>query len=131
MVPEQAVQGSRFAPGLFCSVSMLQKQSLPGLFKENEEMDLRFKLTGRRLRRIREARPGFMKCATLVFLVGLSSAPGHQTSFAQQKKTATANTTEAAVSPEEALKLEAVIATDLGVIRFEFRPHKGPPQPQA
>src|SRR5262245_48788021 len=35
------------------------------------------------------------------------------------------------VSPEEATSLEAVITTDLGVIRFEFFPDKAPKHVQA
>ena len=59
----------------------------------------------------------------LVLLPGLS--------FAQppRKKNAPAPGTE--VSLEEASKLEAVITTDLGVIRFEFLPDKAPKHVQA
>ncbi len=63
----------------------------------------------------------------LTFLVVLWLAPVRQQSLAQQKKAAATNpATEATVTPEEAFRLEAVIATDLGVIRFEFRPDKAP-----
>ncbi|HEX8087353.1 MAG TPA: peptidylprolyl isomerase, partial [Blastocatellia bacterium] len=50
-----------------------------------------------------------------------------QPSFAQQKKR-DGQPAEAApaVTPQEAANLEAVIATDLGVIRFEFFPDKAP-----
>ena len=48
-------------------------------------------------------------------------------SFAQQKKRdAQPIQSEAAVRVEEANQLEAVITTDLGVIRFEFLPNKAP-----
>ena len=45
---------------------------------------------------------------------------------AQQKKTAVQPPPEAAVTPEEAAQLEAVIATEMGQIRFEFRADKAP-----
>ncbi|HXG64291.1 MAG TPA: peptidylprolyl isomerase [Blastocatellia bacterium] len=61
--------------------------------------------------------------ATLTLL--LLCAPGSP--VAQQKKRdAQAAETGAAVTPEEAARLEAVITTDLGVIRFEFLPDKAP-----
>src|SRR5215470_8048170 len=47
-------------------------------------------------------------------------------SIAQQKKSAQSNNSASAVTPEEAAQLEAVIKTDLGVIRFEFFPDKAP-----
>ncbi len=47
------------------------------------------------------------------------------TAFAQQKKRdAQPAQSEAIVTAEEAVQLEAVITTDLGVIRFEFFPNK-------
>jgi cyclophilin family peptidyl-prolyl cis-trans isomerase len=49
-------------------------------------------------------------------------------STAQQKKrdTMPAKAQEAAITAEEALKLEAVVTTDLGTFRFEFYPDKAP-----
>jgi cyclophilin family peptidyl-prolyl cis-trans isomerase len=45
----------------------------------------------------------------------------------QQKKRDVQHTpSETAITPEEAAQLEAVITTDLGVIRFEFLPNKAP-----
>jgi cyclophilin family peptidyl-prolyl cis-trans isomerase len=44
----------------------------------------------------------------------------------QKKRDAQPLTPQAVVTPEEAAQLEAVIATDLGVIRFEFFPDKAP-----
>lgn len=48
--------------------------------------------------------------------------------LAQQKKRETQ--TESTVTAEEAAQLEAVITTDLGVIRFEFLPNKAPKHTQ-
>jgi peptidyl-prolyl cis-trans isomerase B (cyclophilin B) len=47
-------------------------------------------------------------------------------SSAQQKKSSVQTPVAATVTPEEATQLEAVIATELGLIRFEFRPDKAP-----
>jgi cyclophilin family peptidyl-prolyl cis-trans isomerase len=51
-----------------------------------------------------------------------------QQASAQQKKreTQSAKAESAVVTPEEALKLEAVVTTDLGAFRFEFFPEKAP-----
>jgi cyclophilin family peptidyl-prolyl cis-trans isomerase len=62
---------------------------------------------------------GFLLCLILI-LPGLATA-----SAAQQKKRDTqASPPDAAVSAEEAARLEAAVTTDLGVIRFEFFPNK-------
>lgn len=61
--------------------------------------------------------------AILMIIAALLSQP----SFAQQKKKDTQPAdTAAVVTPQEAANLEAVITTDLGVIRFEFLPDKAP-----
>jgi cyclophilin family peptidyl-prolyl cis-trans isomerase len=46
--------------------------------------------------------------------------------LAQPPRKKNAPSAEAAVTPEEAAKLEAVIATEMGVIRFEFFPDQAP-----
>jgi cyclophilin family peptidyl-prolyl cis-trans isomerase len=46
--------------------------------------------------------------------------------FAQPARKKNAPPPEAAITPEEAMKLEAVISTDLGEIRFEFFAHTAP-----
>ena len=90
-------------------------------------MNLRFAISGVLALRFSWARFGLLKCAVLTLLVLLLLAPLPQQSLAQQKKTEAANSsTQATVSPEEASTLEAVVATDLGTIRFEFRPDKAP-----
>ncbi|HEV8485876.1 MAG TPA: peptidylprolyl isomerase [Blastocatellia bacterium] len=90
-------------------------------------MNLRFELAGVLKRRLSRPSIRFLKCVALTFLVVLWLAPLRQHALAQQKKSAATNaSTEATVTPEEASRLEAVIATDLGVIRFEFRPDKAP-----
>ncbi len=64
----------------------------------------------------------------LVFALAFAQLSAH----AQEKKRATqATKPEAAVTPEEAAKLEAVITTEQGVIRFEFFPDKAPRHVQA
>src|SRR5262245_38965799 len=63
-------------------------------------------------------------CLGLVLALPSSELIG----LAQQKKRDTQ--TETNVSAEEAAQLEAVIATDLGVIRFEFFPNKAPKHTQ-
>jgi len=58
--------------------------------------------------------------AVVAFVVMLTSA-----TIAQQKKREVQSTqSEAIVTADEAAQLEAVITTDLGVIRFEFLPNK-------
>jgi cyclophilin family peptidyl-prolyl cis-trans isomerase len=65
-------------------------------------------------------------CVVLSVFLGASS-------FAQppRKKNAPRPDSDPPVSLEEAAKLEAVITTDLGVIRFEFLPDKAPKHVQA
>src|SRR5687768_809853 len=59
--------------------------------------------------------------------VGLLILLVHQASAQQKKReTQSAKAESAVVSPEEALKLEAVVTTDLGAFRFEFFPEKAP-----
>jgi cyclophilin family peptidyl-prolyl cis-trans isomerase len=70
-----------------------------------------------------------MNAALTIHMIGATllalCSPPH--SFAQQKKReAQANDAAPLVTVEEAAKLEAVITTDLGVIRFEFFPDKAP-----
>jgi cyclophilin family peptidyl-prolyl cis-trans isomerase len=63
-------------------------------------------------------------CLLLFALLALCAPPGQ---LAQQKKRdAQPAPTAAAVTADEADKLEAVITTDLGVIRFEFMADKAP-----
>jgi peptidyl-prolyl cis-trans isomerase B (cyclophilin B) len=61
---------------------------------------------------------GSFLCLTLI-LASLAIAIGQQ-----KKRDAQASPSDAAVSAEEAAQLEAIITTDLGVIRFEFFPNK-------
>ncbi|HVG19160.1 MAG TPA: peptidylprolyl isomerase [Blastocatellia bacterium] len=62
----------------------------------------------------------------IIIALALSQAVS-QPSFAQQKKRdAQPTDATAAAAPQEAANLEAVITTDLGVIRFEFFPDKAP-----
>jgi peptidyl-prolyl cis-trans isomerase B (cyclophilin B) len=65
----------------------------------------------------------FLLITLMLLVAGNSTAI-----FAQQKKRDTQPVKEESVSvtPEEAANLEAVITTDLGVIRFEFFPDKAP-----
>jgi cyclophilin family peptidyl-prolyl cis-trans isomerase len=58
-----------------------------------------------------------------LFVALLLAVSGIQSS-AQQKKTNVQTPAAATVTPDEAAQLEAVIATELGVIRFEFRADK-------
>lgn len=62
--------------------------------------------------------PELSLCLTLI-LSSLVSAHGQQ-----KKRDAQTAQADAAVSAEQAAQLEAVITTDLGVIRFEFFPNK-------
>ena len=90
-------------------------------------MNRRFELGCQLARRLNWPGIGLLKCAALTLPVVLWLAPLCHQSMAQQKKTAASNaSSEAAMTPEEASKVEAVITTDLGVIRFEFRPDKAP-----
>jgi cyclophilin family peptidyl-prolyl cis-trans isomerase len=59
-----------------------------------------------------------LRCSILILVSLAIAAPG------QQKKRDAQTTSDAAVSAEEAARLEAVVTTDLGVIRFEFLPNK-------
>jgi cyclophilin family peptidyl-prolyl cis-trans isomerase len=76
--------------------------------------------------RLRIADCGLRKLAfrallgSLIFLLSASASP------AQQPRKKNAPVEAGAVTPEEAVKLEAVITTELGVIRFEFLPDKAP-----
>ncbi|MBO0799195.1 MAG: peptidylprolyl isomerase [Blastocatellia bacterium] len=63
-------------------------------------------------------------CLVLILLLGVLS-------FAQQPRKKNAPPPDSAVSLEEAARLEAVITTDLGAIRFEFFPDKAPKHVQA
>lgn len=66
----------------------------------------------------------FRRYSAVIALLALC-APGSL--VAQQKKRdVKAAETGGVVTPEEAARLEAVITTDLGVIRFEFFPDKAP-----
>ena len=55
-----------------------------------------------------------------LILFGLEVASAGQ----QKKRDTQSSPPDAAVSAEEAAQLEAVVTTDLGVIRFEFFPNK-------
>ena len=61
-----------------------------------------------------------------VILLALLPACAPLSLASQQKKAAQKKTASVPVTPEEAAQLEAVITTDLGVIRFEFFPDKAP-----
>ena len=61
--------------------------------------------------------------AILLLCLGLL-APGASALAQQKKRDVQSSQSEAAVTADEAAQLEAVIATDLGVIRFEFFPNK-------
>src|SRR5215211_5345859 len=76
-------------------------------------------------RRSRTHRSGLIN-QVFAIQVAVALLLAHQ-SFAQQKKRDTLPAdTAALVSVQEAANLEAVITTDLGVIRFEFLPDKAP-----
>ena len=63
------------------------------------------------------------RLTALLLCLGLGAVGA--SAFAQQKKRDAQSTqSEAIVTAEEAAQLEAVITTDLGVIRFEFFPNK-------
>jgi cyclophilin family peptidyl-prolyl cis-trans isomerase len=64
-------------------------------------------------------REGLLLCLALVGLMA-------SVSLAQPARKKNAPPPEAAITPEEAMKLEAVISTDLGEIRFEFFAHTAP-----
>jgi len=59
----------------------------------------------------------------LLLCLGLL-APGASALAQQKKRDVQSSQSEAVVTADEAAQLEAVIATDLGVIRFEFFPNK-------
>src|SRR6266478_479328 len=61
--------------------------------------------------------------AILLLCLGLL-APGASALAQQKKRDAQSAQSEAVVTADEAAQLEAVITTDLGVIRFEFFPNK-------
>jgi cyclophilin family peptidyl-prolyl cis-trans isomerase len=66
-----------------------------------------------------------MKQHRTVFLICLFLLwPGNSSSAQQKKRDAQTPQPESLVTAEEAAQLEAIIATDLGVIRFEFFPNK-------
>src|ERR1700730_8390983 len=60
-------------------------------------------------------------CMTLLTLL-----PAPSLSAQQKKRDAQKTSSETTITPEEAAQLEAVVTTDLGVIRFEFVPNKAP-----
>jgi peptidyl-prolyl cis-trans isomerase B (cyclophilin B) len=62
--------------------------------------------------------------ALLLVLASIPAAP--QATAAQQKKRDVQKNASAPAAPEDAARLEAAIATDLGVIRFEFFADKAP-----
>src|SRR6266571_1868387 len=62
--------------------------------------------------------------ASLLFVILLLYSVGQAAQ--QKKRDAQPAQTQENISPKEAAELEAVITTDLGVIRFEFFPDKAP-----
>ena len=62
--------------------------------------------------------------STLLVLCLTLLMPGASILGQQKKRDAQSSQSEAIVTADEAAQLEAVIATDLGVIRFEFFPNK-------
>jgi len=62
--------------------------------------------------------------STLLLLCLVLLAPGASVLAQQKKRDAQSSQSEVNVTADEAAQLEAVIATDLGVIRFEFFPNK-------
>jgi cyclophilin family peptidyl-prolyl cis-trans isomerase len=62
--------------------------------------------------------------STLLVLCLALLMPGASVSGQQKKRDAQSSQSEAIVTADEAAQLEAVITTDLGVIRFEFFPNK-------
>lgn len=85
--------------------------------------------------RLGENRPVALSPCRPVFWLTLLLTVWASSVFAQtppaRKKNAPQPGAEPPVSLEEAAKLEAVITTDLGVIRFEFLPEKAPKHVQA
>lgn len=61
-----------------------------------------------------------------VVLLALLSACTPPSLASQQKKSAQKKAAAVPVTPEEAAQLEAVVTTEMGVIRFEFFPDKAP-----
>jgi hypothetical protein len=77
-------------------------------------MNLRFERNGRLTTPLNGLSFRLLKSVALTFLVVLWLGPVRQASLAQQKKAAAAaGSSDATVTPEEASRLEAVIATDL------------------
>jgi cyclophilin family peptidyl-prolyl cis-trans isomerase len=62
----------------------------------------------------------------LVVALLLLSASDHSTAQQKKRETQPAKTESATITPEEAVKLEAVVTTELGAFRFEFFPDKAP-----
>ena len=62
----------------------------------------------------------------IVIVLALAALFATSTAAQQKKRDVQTNPTDAPVTPQEAAQLEAVIATDLGVIRFEFLADKAP-----
>src|SRR5882724_5797740 len=62
--------------------------------------------------------------STLLLLCLVLLAPGASVLAQQKKRDVQSSQSEAVVTADEAAQLEAVITTDLGVIRFEFFPNK-------
>jgi cyclophilin family peptidyl-prolyl cis-trans isomerase len=60
-------------------------------------------------------------CLTLLTLL-----PAPSLSAQQKKRDAQQSSSDTTITSEEAAQLEAVVTTDLGVIRFEFVPNKAP-----
>jgi cyclophilin family peptidyl-prolyl cis-trans isomerase len=60
-----------------------------------------------------------VRCFLLILVSGVMTVGGQQ-----KKRDTQTGTSDAVVSAEEAAQLEAVVTTDLGVIRFEFLPNK-------
>jgi len=70
-----------------------------------------------------EARKALIRISSIALFLTLS-AQSALISFAQQKKRDAQAPPPAEATPQEAEQLEAVITTDMGVIRFEFFPNK-------
>src|SRR5689334_8408941 len=75
------------------------------------------------------ARQGLARrCAVMMFfvIVALTTITAPLTGAQEKKRTAQGAKPESLVTPAEAANLEAVITTDMGVIRFEFLTDKAP-----
>lgn len=75
--------------------------------------------------------PRLRVLSAVLLIIGLSIVVFTQTPPARKKNAPQPGAEPPPVSLEEAAKLEAVITTDLGVIRFEFFPSKAPKHVQA